>query len=77
MVRGGGLERLLGKQFAVQEVVFEGSEECRPCYWMDKAVGPGAEDFLKGECRGGIRARIVRGGKLRITGKPAGAGPLR
>ncbi len=67
MVRGGGLKRLLGKQFAVQGVVFEGSEECRPCYWMDEAVGPGAEDFLMGECRGGIRARIVRGGRLQAA----------
>jgi MOSC domain-containing protein YiiM len=68
LVRGGDLPGLLGRRFAVQGVVFEGSEECRPCYWMEEAVGPGAEDFLKGNCRGGIRARIVKGGRLRAKG---------
>jgi hypothetical protein len=66
LVAGEGLERLLGKRFSVQGVVFEGSEECKPCYWMDEVVGEGAEDFLKGNCRGGLRARIVTGGLLRV-----------
>jgi len=65
MVRGGDLEGLIGRKFMVQGVMFEGSEECSPCYWMNEAVGEGAEDFLKGKCRGGLRARIVLGGKIR------------
>ncbi len=66
LVRGGDLEALIGEKFSVQGVIFEGSEECKPCYWMDQAVGEGAEDFLKGECRGGLRARILTGGKIQI-----------
>ena len=67
LVSGGDLNGLVGRKFSVQGVVFEGSEECKPCYWMDQAVGEGAEDFLKGKCRGGLRARILTGGKLQIS----------
>jgi len=42
-------------------------EECRPCYWMDRAIAPGAEQFLKG--RGGLRARIFSNGELRSTAR--------
>lgn len=67
LVRGGVLEKFVGKKFVVQGVVFEGSEECKPCYWMNEAVGEGAEEFLKGKCRGGLRARILTDGKLRVS----------
>jgi hypothetical protein len=32
---------------------------------MDRALGPGAEKFLKG--RGGLRARILSTGTLHVT----------
>lgn len=67
LVRGGDLESLVGKKFSVQGVLFEGSEDCEPCFWMDQAVGEGAEEFLKGHCRAGIRARILTDGRLRIS----------
>src|SRR5207249_8843571 len=47
----------------VQGVRFHGMEECRPCYWMDQAIAPGAHEFLKG--RGGLRAKILCDGQLR------------
>ena len=68
MVSGADLESLVGKKFSVQGVVFEGSEDCEPCLWMEEAVGEGAEAFLKGGCRAGIRARIVTDGMLRVDG---------
>lgn len=61
--RGADLLALVGREFALQGVRFLGTEECRPCYWMDRAVGPGAEAFLRG--RGGLRARILTCGVLR------------
>jgi MOSC domain-containing protein YiiM len=61
--RGLDLDALIGRRFTLQGVGFEGVEECRPCYWMDRAVGVGAEAFLQG--RGGLRARILQGGVLR------------
>jgi MOSC domain-containing protein YiiM len=59
------LNDLIGTKFEVQGVQFEGTEECRPCYWMDQAFAPGAHRFLEG--RGGLRARILSDGELRVT----------
>ena len=56
------LQALIGKEFSVQGVRFLGVEECRPCYWMDGAIRPGAEDWMKG--RGGLRAKILTSGRL-------------
>jgi hypothetical protein len=65
IVRGVDLSQWVGKRFRFQGVEFEGSEECRPCYWMDQAAAPGVEDFLKEKFRGGLRARILSDGVLR------------
>jgi MOSC domain-containing protein YiiM len=48
----------------VQGVAFIGTGECRPCYWMDQALAPGAEAALRG--RGGLRAQILTNGRLRV-----------
>jgi molybdopterin synthase catalytic subunit len=65
LVRGVRLEDWIGKRFRFQGIEFEGSEECKPCYWMNEAIAPGAEDFMKNACRGGLRARILSDGVLR------------
>lgn len=57
------LNTLIGREFQIQSVLFRGTEECRPCYWMDQAFAPGAFAFLKG--RGGLRAQILTDGILR------------
>ena len=59
------LNSLIGHDFEVQGVRFHGTEESRPCDWMNRAIGPGAKEFLKG--RGGLRARILRDGTLRSS----------
>src|SRR5437660_8994588 len=59
------LNALIEREFEIQGVRFHGVQECRPCYWMDRAIAPGAEKFLKG-CRG-LRARILTDGILRST----------
>jgi MOSC domain-containing protein YiiM len=48
MTRRIDLNALIDQEFAIQGVRFYGTGECRPCYWMDRAIAPGAEDFLKG-----------------------------
>ena len=58
------LNALIGKEFELQGVRFAGTQECAPCYWMDRAFGAGAEKLLEG--RGGLRARILNGGELRV-----------
>jgi len=44
-VRGLDLNALIGKQFEVQGLRFEGVEESKPCNWMNSALGPGAEEW--------------------------------
>jgi MOSC domain-containing protein YiiM len=63
VTRGLALEALVGREFCLQGVWFRGAGECKPCYWMDAALGPGAEAWLRG--RGGLRARILTDGRLR------------
>jgi MOSC domain-containing protein YiiM len=61
---GVDLNTLIGTEFEIQGVRFAGTQECAPCYWMEQAFAPGAEEFLRG--RGGLRARILQGGTLRV-----------
>ena len=63
MTRNVDLAAFIGKEFEAQGVRFLGMGECRPCYWMNQAIGPGAEEFLRG--RGGLRAKILTDGILR------------
>ncbi|MEI6084816.1 MAG: molybdenum cofactor biosysynthesis protein [Verrucomicrobiota bacterium] len=60
---GLDLNALIGQEFEIQGVRFLGTEECRPCYWMDRAVATGAEVAMQG--RGGLRAKILTTGMLR------------
>ena len=62
VVRGVDLNSLIGKEFLIGEVQLSGSEEAKPCYWMDEACAPGVDEFLRGS--GGLRCRILTGGKL-------------
>lgn len=79
LVSGVDLMALIGKDFEIQGVRFSGTAHCKPCYWMNTAVAPGAEEFLAG--RGGLRARILGDGVLEVGAaqlkilQPA-AGPL-
>lgn len=61
---GVDLNSLVGASFEIQGLRFEGVCECSPCYWMNGAIGPGAEEALRG--RGGLRARILSDGWLRV-----------
>lgn len=65
ITRGIDLNELIGRQFALQGIKFEGICECKPCYWMNIAIAPGAEAALQG--RGGLRARILSSGTLRTS----------
>jgi len=67
MTRDVDLNKLIDQDFEVQGVRFRGTGECRPCYWMDRALAAGAEKFLQG--RGGLRARILTDGTLRSTAR--------
>lgn len=65
--RNVDLNELIDQDFEIQGVRFHGTQECRPCYWMNRAIAPSAEEFLKG--RGGLRARILTDGELRSAAR--------
>ena len=71
ITRGVNLNELIGEDFQIEGLCFYGMEECRPCYWMDRAIAPGAHEFLKG--RGGLRAKILCDGQLRSTAQSSRA----
>lgn len=65
VVRDIDLAKLLGAQFEIQRIVFEGAQECTPCHWMDRLISPGAQKFMQANFRGGLRAKILTDGMLR------------
>jgi len=68
VVAGADLGSLVGAEFEVQGVRFRGMAVCNPCYWMDRALAPGAEEYLKTGSRGGLRAAILTDGTLTVAG---------
>lgn len=62
VIKGVDLNELIGEKFTLGEIELTGSQEAKPCYWMDEACAPGVDRFLRGF--GGLRCRITRGGKL-------------
>lgn len=63
ITEGMHLNELIGTRFSLGGINFEGMSEAKPCYWMNEAVGPGAEQWLRGQ--GGLRAKIISDGELR------------
>jgi len=63
IVAGQDLNEWIGREFEIQGVRFLGTEESKPCLWMNEAFCPGAEKALLG--KGGLRAKILAGGVLR------------
>lgn len=73
ITEGIDLNALIARRFRLGGILFEGTEECRPCYWMDTACGtPDTEALMKG--RGGLRCRILESGLIHrgpVTLEPA------
>jgi MOSC domain-containing protein YiiM len=59
-----GLNLLSGRQFRLGEVVCEGIELCEPCTLFAKRTRREVLKFFGN--RGGLRARIVQGGEIRV-----------
>lgn len=64
---GIDLNQLIGQEFELQGITFLGTEECRPCYWMNGAIRESAEEWMRG--RGGLRAQILTDGCLTVSGQ--------
>ncbi|MDH4249150.1 MAG: MOSC domain-containing protein [Deltaproteobacteria bacterium] len=71
VTRGVRLNGLVGQTFTVGEVTLEGLRLCSPCGYLEQITGKPIRTPL--EDRGGLRARVVKGGTLRV-GDPIQAG---
>lgn len=60
---GVPLNHLVGKDFTVGNVLLRGIRLCEPCQHLEKLTHSGVIEGLKH--RGGLRARILRGGLIR------------
>ncbi len=64
VVSGLNLLALKGRRFRVGEALLEHSGKCHPCSRMEEELGPGGYNAVRGH--GGITARVLRGGPVRI-----------
>ena len=67
VVSGIPLIALKGRRFRIGDVLLEGTDSCDPCSRMEAALGPGGYNAMRGH--GGLCARILEGGVLRIGDK--------
>jgi MOSC domain-containing protein YiiM len=58
------LAALKSRRFRIGEALLEWSGECAPCSRMEATLGPGGYNAVRG--RGGITARIITGGEVKI-----------
>ncbi len=74
VVSGINLLALRDQQFEIGGVLFEGTELCEPCSRMETNLGAGGYNAMRGH--GGISARVITGGVIRL-GDPVTAVGLR
>ncbi|MBC7389328.1 MAG: MOSC domain-containing protein [Opitutaceae bacterium] len=65
VVKGINLLALKNKTFWLGEVLLKYTGECQPCSRMEENLGPGGYNAMLGH--GGIIARIIKGGIIRIN----------
>ncbi len=64
VTEGVDLNALVGKEFLVGDIRIEGIRRCEPCSYLAKTTFP---ETLKGLVhKGGLRARIVTEGRIRV-----------
>ncbi|HET7420808.1 MAG TPA: MOSC domain-containing protein [Candidatus Dormibacteraeota bacterium] len=73
LVRGVDLSNFVGRRFLVGELECEGEERCEPCSHLVSLVG--TRVVLQGLLHTGLRARILRGGTLRVGDEVRLSGP--
>ncbi len=64
VVSGLNLLALKGKQFKIGEAILEYSGECHPCSRMEKSLGLGGYNAMRGH--GGITAKVFQSGRITI-----------
>ncbi len=64
VVRGINLGALKGRRFRLGTAVLESSGECHPCSKMERLLGAGGYNAVRGH--GGITARVLEGGDVHL-----------
>lgn len=64
LIAGINLRALKDRRFTVGEVELEATGECHPCSLMERTIGTGGFQAMRGH--GGLTARILRGGRLHV-----------
>lgn len=64
VVAGVNLLALKGMRFRIGSVILEGTGLCHPCSRMEEILGAGGYNAMRGH--GGLNARILEGGDLRL-----------
>ena len=64
VVSGINLLSLKSQRFQIGSVTLEGSGPCEPCSLMEKNLGQGGYQAMRGH--GGITARVLMGGTIRL-----------
>lgn len=64
VTRGVRLDGLIGKDFVVGSALLRGVRPCDPCRYIETMTRPGLFDELRG--RGGLRAKVMKGGTITV-----------
>lgn len=64
VIEGINLLALKNVKFKLGEAVLEGTGLCHPCSKMEKLLGPGGYNAMRGH--GGITAKIISSGKIKL-----------
>jgi MOSC domain-containing protein YiiM len=65
VVSGINLLALKGRRFRLGDTLLEATGECHPCSRMEEILGTGGYNAVRGH--GGITARVVEGGVVRLA----------
>lgn len=69
VVSGINLLALKDQQFRIGEAVLEMTGKCFPCQRMEENLGPGGYNAMRGH--GGITAKVINGGTIKLGDKVA------
>lgn len=64
VISGINLNSFKNKQFQIGTAILEATGDCVPCSRMEKNLGPGGFNAMRGH--GGITARVIQDGKIEL-----------